>query len=186
MCHSGRCVSEKNLSGQETFANIKAAQTGATIASSGGCLTRREIKLFSNPSLCQPVVLWAPRWWLSSKNLRPSQGGRQVLHIAAASPEVLVEHDGGFVVLGHALEHSVRGHGRRVSSSTTTPSTSPSWRGSPIPTNPTPTTRRTRRLAALLAPRRPALVGRSRDTRSSQLHAAACPACCTALNSRFS
>ena len=32
---------------------------------------------------------------------------------AAASPEALVEHDGddgSFVVLGHALEHSVRGH----------------------------------------------------------------------------
>ena len=49
-----------------------------------------------------------------------------------------------------------------------------SWRGSPIPT---PTTRRSRRRAALAAPRGP---GCSRDTRSSQLHAAACPACCTA------
>ena len=35
--------------------------------------------------------------------------------------------------------------------------------------------------AALPAPRGPALAGRSRDTRSSQIHAAACPACCTAL-----
>jgi len=25
--------------------------------------------------------------------------------------EAHVEHDGGFIVLGHALEHSVRGHG---------------------------------------------------------------------------
>jgi len=39
---------------------------------------------------------------------------RQVSHVAAAGPEALVEHDGGFVVLGHALEHSVRGHGCRV------------------------------------------------------------------------
>ena len=37
-----------------------------------------------------------------------------VPHVAAASPEALVEHDGGFVVLGHALVHSVRGHGCRV------------------------------------------------------------------------
>jgi len=55
---------------------------------------------------------------------------------------------------------------------------SPSWRSSPIPT---PTTRSTRRRAALPAPRGPALACRSLDTRSSQLHAAACPACCTAL-----
>ena len=66
---------------------------------------------------------------------------------------------------------------RTASSSTTTPATSPSWRGSPIRT---PTTRRMRRRAALPAPRGPALVCRSLDTRSSQLHAAACPACCTA------
>ena len=28
-------------------------------------------------------------------------------------PEVLVEHDGSFLVLGHALEHSMRSHGCR-------------------------------------------------------------------------
>ena len=33
---------------------------------------------------------------------------------AAASTEAHVEHDSDFVVLGHAFEHSVRGHGRRV------------------------------------------------------------------------
>ena len=47
--------------------------------------------------------------------------------------------------------------------------------------HPDPTTRRSRRRAALPAPREPGLAGRSRDTRSSQLHAAACPANCTAL-----
>ena len=43
------------------------------------------------------------------------KGGRQVPHVATASTEAHMEHDGGFVVLGHALEHSVRDHGRRVS-----------------------------------------------------------------------
>ena len=37
-------------------------RTSAIIASSRGCLTRREITLFSPPSLCQPVELWAPQW----------------------------------------------------------------------------------------------------------------------------
>ena len=46
---------------------------------------------------------------------------------------------------------------------------------------PNPTMRRTRRRAALPAPRGPALACRSLDPRSSQLHAAACLACCTAL-----
>ena len=32
------------------------------------------------------------------RSLRPSQGGRQVPYVATASPEALVEHDGGFVV----------------------------------------------------------------------------------------
>jgi len=40
------------------------------------------------------------------RSLRPSQGGRQVPHVAAASPGALVEHDGGFVVLLHALEQA--------------------------------------------------------------------------------
>ena len=43
---------------------------------------------------------------------------------------------------------------------------------------PTPTMRSTRRRAALPAPRGPALACRSPDSRSSQLHAAACLACC--------
>ena len=36
----------------------------------------------------------------------------QVPHDATTSTEAHVEHDGGFFVLGYALEHSVRGHGR--------------------------------------------------------------------------
>ena len=47
-------------------AQLRARErTSAIIASSRGCLTRREITLFSPPSLCQPVELWARRWWLS-------------------------------------------------------------------------------------------------------------------------
>ena len=45
----------------------RVRRTSVIIASSGGCLTRREITLFSPPSLCQPVELWAPRWWPPSK-----------------------------------------------------------------------------------------------------------------------
>ena len=43
----------------------RVRRTSAIIASSRGCLTRREITLFSPPSLCQPVELWAPQWLLS-------------------------------------------------------------------------------------------------------------------------
>ena len=32
------------------------------MALSEDCLTKREITLFSPPSLCQPVELWVPRW----------------------------------------------------------------------------------------------------------------------------
>ena len=42
--------------------------------------------------------------------LRPSQESRQVPHVATTIPEALVENDGGFIVLGHALEHSVHGY----------------------------------------------------------------------------
>ena len=48
------------------------------------------------------------------RSLRPSQGSRQVPHVATDGPEALVEHDGGFVVFGHALAHSVRDHGCRT------------------------------------------------------------------------
>ena len=41
---------------------VRVRRTSAIKASSRGCLTRREITLFSPPSLCQPVELWAPRW----------------------------------------------------------------------------------------------------------------------------
>jgi len=51
---------------------------------------------------------------LPQRSLRPRQGSRQVPHVAAASTDAHVEHDGGLVVLVHALEHSVRGHGRRT------------------------------------------------------------------------
>ena len=43
------------------------------------------------------------------RSLRPSQGDRQVPHVAKACFKAHVQHDGGFVVLGHALENSVRG-----------------------------------------------------------------------------
>jgi hypothetical protein len=39
---------------------------------------------------------------------RPNQVDRQVPHVATASTEAHVEHDGGFVLLGHAFEHCVR------------------------------------------------------------------------------
>jgi len=45
---------------------------------------------------------------------RAKEADNEVPHVAAARPKALVEHDGSFVVLGHALEHSVRGHGYRV------------------------------------------------------------------------
>jgi len=50
--------------------------------------------------------------------------------------EVLMEHDGGFVFLGHVPEHCMRGNGatrssKTASSFTTTPPTSTLWRGSP-------------------------------------------------------
>jgi len=53
-------------------------------------------------------------------------------------PRYSFTDDGSFVVLGHALDHSVRGHGRRVpephhASSTTTPSTSAPRRGAAAP-----------------------------------------------------
>ena len=51
-------------------------------------------------------------------NVSPTSGlvmmSARFPHVAAASPEALVEHDDSFVVLGHVLEHSVRGHGYRV------------------------------------------------------------------------
>ena len=51
---------------------------------------------------------------LPQTSLRPSEGHRQVPHVAAAGAKVHLEHNGDFVVLGYAPEHSMRGHGRRV------------------------------------------------------------------------
>ncbi len=71
-----------------------------------------------NHTIFTPIVsLWSYgplNGSFPERSLRPSKGGRQVPHVAAASTEAHVEHDGGVVVLGHAIEHSVRGHGRRV------------------------------------------------------------------------
>ena len=98
-----------------------------------------------------------------------------VPRVATASPEALVEHDGGFVALGHALKHSVRSHGCRVPEPhhPSRQQPQPPRRGAAAPFR-NPTTCRTRRRAAFPAPRGPALVCRRLDTRSSQLHAAAC------------
>ena len=58
-----------------------------------------------------------------------------------------VVHDGGVVVLGYAIEHSVRGHGCRVLEQHPSSRQHPQpRRGSPIPT---PAIRRTRRRASL-------------------------------------
>ena len=74
-----------------------------------GCLTRREITLFSPPSLYVSLWSYGPLdGGLPQRSLRPSQGSRQVPHVATASPEALVEHDGGFFVVGHAREPSVQ------------------------------------------------------------------------------
>jgi len=47
---------------ESTRSSERVRRTRAIIASSRGCSTRREIIIFSPPSLCQPVELWAPQW----------------------------------------------------------------------------------------------------------------------------
>ena len=70
--------------------------------------------LVTHPQLCILVYKWSYGsldGGLPQTSLRPSEVGRQVPHIAAAGAEVHLENLGGdFVVLGYALEHSVRGH----------------------------------------------------------------------------
>jgi len=51
-------------------------------------------------------------WWPSSK--KSTAEARKPTGIKATGTEAHMEYYGGFVVLGHALEHSMRGHGRRV------------------------------------------------------------------------
>ena len=43
---------------------------------------------------------------------RASEGG--FVFVAALIPETYMDHGDGIVFLGHALDHSVRGHGRRL------------------------------------------------------------------------
>ena len=83
------------------------------MALSKDCLTKREITLFSPPSLCQLRSYGTLDGSLPQTSLRPSEGRRQVPHVAAAGAKVHLEHNGDFVVLGYAPEHSMRGHGRR-------------------------------------------------------------------------
>ena len=64
------------------------------MALSGDCLTRREITLFLPPSLSQPVELWSLDGGLYQISLQPSEGRRQLPHVAAAGAEVHLEHIG--------------------------------------------------------------------------------------------
>ncbi len=67
-------------------------------------VVRRLLNEAGNNTIFTPIVMSAYGAMgpgsLPQRSLRPSQGSRQVPHVATASPEALVEHDGGFVVFG--------------------------------------------------------------------------------------
>ena len=65
----------------------RVRRTSAIIASPRGCLTRREITLFSPPSLYVSLWSYGPlNGSFPERSLRPSQGGRQVPHVMSQQP----------------------------------------------------------------------------------------------------
>ena len=159
-------------------------RTSAVIASPRGCLTRQKTTLFSPQSFCQPVELWAPRWWLSSKMSKASGRAKEAEKFLMSQQPAL-KHSWNTMVassfwdmhLSIACASTDAEYQNRIILHVNTLNL-PSWRSSPIPI---PTMRRTRRRPALPAPKGSALACRCLNVRSSQLHAAAWPACCTAL-----